>query len=481
VRLGLLLFAAFVAILLVSFSYPASLIAARLRMVYLESAEEPLADTANILAELAGEALERGDFQPDALYDTAGRVASRALSAQIYEVLKERVDLDVYITDESGKVLFDSRGKDSIGADFSRWRDVSLTLAGRYGARVGGFSSGDNSDSSLPRVLYVAAPIMLHGVVAGSLTVAKPTSSVSRFLQSVRPRLIMLGLFAIGCATTLAFVMSLWLTEQLRRLIRYADDVREGRRVPFPKLARTELLQMGLAFERMRVTLAGQAYIEQYVRALTHEIKSPISAIRGAAEILETPSLEPAQRARFLGNIQHESLRIQDLVDRMLELSELEVRRALPERVSVALGPVVRTIVESLQPMLTPKQLRVALELEADASVRGDGFLLHMALSNLIKNAVEFSPHGGCVRVRCRREDAVISIEVEDEGPGVPDFARERIFERFYSLARPDTGRKSTGLGLNFVKEIAALHHGEVRVNNREPRGLCARLTLPAG
>jgi two-component system sensor histidine kinase CreC len=478
VRLGLLLFAAFIAILVVSFAYPASLIAARLRIVYLESAEEPLADTANILAALAGEALERGDFEPDVLYGTASRVASRELSAQIYEVLKERVDLDVYITDKNGKVLFDSRGKGSIGADFSRWRDVSLTLEGRYGARVGGGSGGD---PSLPRVLYVAAPIVVHGAIAGSLTVAKPTTSVSRFLQSVRPRLVMLGLVAIGCATSLAFVMSLWLTEQLRRLIRYADDVRQGRRVPFPKLARTELLQMGLAFERMRVALAGQAYIEQYVRALTHEIKSPISAIRGAAEILETPALEPAQRARFLGNIQHESLRIQDLVDRMLELSELEVRRALPERASVALGPVVRTILEALQPMLAQKQLRITLELEADVGVRGDAFLLHMALSNLIKNAVEFSPHGGCVRVRCRREAELVSVEIEDEGPGIPDFAKQRVFERFYSLARPDTGKKSTGLGLNFVKEIAALHHGEVHVENREEHGLRARLTLPVG
>jgi two-component system sensor histidine kinase CreC len=237
---------------------------------------------------------------------------------------------------------------------------------------------------------------------------------------------------------------------------------------------------MGLAFERMRVALAGQAYIEQYVRALTHEIKSPISAIRGAAEILETPALEPAQRARFLGNIQHESLRIQDLVDRMLELSELEVRRALPERTDVALGAVVRTILEALQPMLAQKQLRVSLELEAEVAVRGDPFLLHMALSNVIKNAVEFSPSGGCVRVRCRRQGDVVGVEIEDEGPGIPEFAKERIFERFYSLARPDTGKKSTGLGLNFVKEIAALHHGEVQVENREGRGLRARLTLPA-
>jgi two-component system sensor histidine kinase CreC len=73
-----------------------------------------------------------------------------------------------------------------------------------------------------------------------------------------------------------------------------------------------------------------------------------------------------------------------------------------------------------------------------------------------------------------------VQVSVEDEGPGVPEFAKERIFERFYSLARPDTGRKSTGLGLNFVKEIAALHYGRVQLDNRAERGLCAKLALPA-
>src|SRR5689334_8163354 len=107
----MLLFSAFVAILLVCFSYPVALITERLRIVYLEGAEEPLVDTANILAEIAGQALARGAFDVDALYDSAGRLAAREVSARIYDVLKERVDLSVYITDVRGKVLFDSSGR----------------------------------------------------------------------------------------------------------------------------------------------------------------------------------------------------------------------------------------------------------------------------------------------------------------------------------------------------------------------------------
>ena len=105
--------------------------------------------------------------------------------------------------------------------------------------------------------------------------------------------------------------------------------------------------------------------------------------------------------------------------------------------------------------------------------------LLHLALSNLIKNAIEFSPIRASLNVSCDCTSAQVRVSIEDEGPGIPEFARERVFERFYSLARPDTGKKSTGLGLNLVREIALLHGGAVALQNREERGLCAQLLLP--
>src|SRR6185503_956572 len=156
--------------------------------------------------------------------------------------------------------------------------------------------------------------------------------------------------------------------------------------------ARTELKTMGIAFEKMREALAGRAYVEQYVEALTHEIKSPISAIRGAAEILEDPSISPEQRARFLSNIQSETRRIQELVDRMLRLTELEARRTLASRNPVALGTVVRTIVEELEPVLLKRGLVVETRVPEDITVPGDSLLLHLAVSNLVQNAIDFSP-----------------------------------------------------------------------------------------
>jgi two-component system, OmpR family, sensor histidine kinase CreC len=475
VKLGAGLFCAYLAVFALCFAYPVVYLAKSLRVAYLESAEEPLVDMANVLAAFVSGLSDDGVLDTERLYEIFSETYQRKVSARIYATLKDRVDVRVYITDAAGIVVFDSETRDTVGDDYSEWRDVRLTLAGSYGARVQ--SSPEHPDA--PLVLYVAAPVVVDGQIAGVLTVAKPTTSINAFLQTARPRFFQIVGLSAGAAVLLSLGVSLWLGQQVRRLTRYADDVRQGRRVAFPRLASTELLTMGVAFEKMRETLAGQAYIERYVQALTHELKSPISAIRGAAEILEDEHLSHEKRGRFLRNVQHETHRIQDLVDRMLKLSALEARSALPDLEPLALAPIVRGILESQEPVALRKKLRVESSVGDDARVRGDAFLIHLALSNLVQNAVDFSSEGGAIKVSARRDGGWIELAVEDQGPGIPTFATSRVFEKFFSLPRPDTGRKSTGLGLCFVHEVAALHHGHVRIENLPQGGLLAGLSLP--
>lgn len=475
-KLGAGLFLAYLVILALCFSYPLMRIGSRMRTAYLESAEEPLVDMANILAAYVGRETEQKNFNADELYRIFEDAYGRKIGAQIYEMRKDTVDLGVYVTDAKGVVLFDSASRETIGKDFSMWRDVRRTLDGEYGARVRRDPKAPNATAAL----FVAAPIRVSGRIAGVLTVVKPTTNIAAFVNVALPRIFRIGAVSIAAAIVLALGMSMWVTQQVGRLTRYANDVREGRRVPFPKLAPTELRTMGVAFEKMREALAGHAYVEQYVEALTHEIKSPISAIRGAAEILEGPSVSPEQRSRFLSNIQNETRRIQELVDRMLTLTVLEARRTLASRNPVALGAVVRTIVEELEPVLLKRQLAVDVQISEDMVVLGDLLLLHLAVSNLVQNAIDFSPADGRIAIICTRLGDNIELCIEDEGPGIPEFALPRVFEKFFSLERPATGRKSTGLGLNFVNEVAALHGGSAAVNNLPDRGLRARLTLPA-
>ena len=475
-RLGAVLFLAHVLILALCFSYPLEQVGKRLRTAYLESAEEPLVDTANLMAAFVGQQIEEGNFSAEELYRVFEEARGRKVAARIYEMRKDSVDLSVYITDAKGIVLFDSDNRETIGEDFSLWRDVKLTLEGEYGARV----RREPNNPDAPAALFVAAPIRVAGKIAGVLTVIKPTTNIAAFVSAAMPRIFRIGAISLAAAIILGLGMSMWVTRQVGRLTRYANNVREGRRVPFPKLARTELKTMGIAFEKMREALDGRAYVEQYVEALTHEIKSPISAIRGAAEIMEDSSITTEQRIRFLSNIQSETHRIQGLVDRMLKLTELEGRRELGSRVPVALAAIVRTILDGAAPALAKKGLRVDSDVAETITVAGDPLLLDLAVSNLVQNAIDFSPRNGRIAVTCKRDGARIELCIDDEGPGIPEFARSRVFEKFFSLERPETGKKSTGLGLNFAKEVAALHGGSVDINNLPERGLRARLVLPA-
>ena len=480
-RLGTRLFLAYLAIFALCLAAPVVELASRMRKAYVESAEEPLVDTANILAAFVGEQISQGPLDSEKLSRIFQEVRDRRLSAQLYEMRKDKVDLSIYITDDQGMVVFDSDDPTNVGKDFSQWHDVYHTLRGEYGARI----RRDPDDPQGASALFVAAPILIGDKIdkkiGGVLTVTKPTTNIAAFVHAARPHVFKTGALALVVALVLALAVSFMVTQQVNRLTRYADDVRQGRRVSFPRLARTELLTMGRAFEKMREALAGHAYVEQYVQTLTHEIKSPISAIRGAAEILETPGLPDEQRAKFLANIQNETRRIQDLIDRMLKLTQLEAQDALERPALTPLAPLMRTIIEAVEPVLHQKRLAVELTADDAVTVPGDTFLLHLALSNLLQNAIEFSPVEGRIAIQATTTTGGrVEVNIDDQGPGLPAFAEGRVFEKFFSLERPDTGQKSTGLGLNFVKEVAVLHGGAITLENLPGRGLRARLSLPA-
>ena len=468
------IFLAYLLISIVCFSYPVSHFIKDLRMFILEGMEDPLADQATILAEFIGKQMEQERFDPETLYKTFDDVTSRLLHAKIYSFHKTRVDSRVYITDTSGRIIFDSADRKNIGADYSRWKDVSRTLKGEYGTRTTRANPADPNSS----VLYVAAPVMVRGTIAGVLTVAKPTTNVNAFLSKEKPRMLNQWYFAAALAIVLSFIVSLWLTHPIKRLTRYANDVRDGKRVELPPMGRSELRDMGLALENMREALEGKRYVEQYIHTLTHEIKSPLSAIRGAAELMDE-QMPDEKRARFLSNIRTEAGRIQNLVDRMLELSELESKKTLRNVEPVSVNALVKTVLESKEPMLSRKGLVVAFESDDDLQVQGDPFLLHQALSNIIQNAIDFSPVDGRVEISAGVDDGKLLLTVDDEGPGIPEVCADKVFDRFFSLHRPDTGKKSTGLGLNFVKEVATLHNGEIRLENLPGKGLRAALSLP--
>jgi two-component system sensor histidine kinase CreC len=225
----------------------------------------------------------------------------------------------------------------------------------------------------------------------------------------------------------------------------------------------------------MRDALEDRNYVASYVQTLSHEMKAPVAAIRGAAELLEE-DLPAERRARFLANLRSEAARLQNLIEQLLALSSLENRKRLETPQPVDLSLVATRVVEEF------KGRGATVRLEAQpAIVSGDEFLLETALRNLVQNAIDFSPTGAEIQVEIRTVGGRVIACVRDRGTGLPDYAVQRVFERFYSLPRPGTGRKSSGLGLCFVREAAVLHGGETSLRNRaDGPGAEAALDLPA-
>ncbi|AZD04915.1 two-component system sensor histidine kinase CreC [Pseudomonas chlororaphis] len=438
-----------------------------------QSTEETLVDTANLLAEILRDDFKAGTLSENRWPQLLKAYGERQPAATIWGLPKNQVNHRIYVTDAQGKVVLDSSGL-AVGQDYSRWNDVYLTLRGQYGAR----SSRSVADDPNSSVMHVGAPIRDNGRIIGVVTVAKPNSSLQPYVDRTERRLLWYGAGLIGLGLLFGALLSWWLSAALRRLTGYAQAVSEGRRAELPHYRGGELEQLATAVEDMRTQLEGKAYVERYVHTLTHELKSPLAAIRGAAELLQS-EMPDEQRARFVSNIDSESARMQHLIERLLNLALVEQRHGLEEREAVPLADLANQVLDSQKARIEGKGLQVEQRIDPGLKLSGEAFLLRQALGNLLENALDFTPAGGVLRLSASRVGDQLRLSLFNQAEPIPDYALARLTERFYSLPRPDSGRKSTGLGLNFVEEVVQLHGGQMRIGNVEG-GVEVTLQFPA-
>lgn len=446
------------------------------RLHYFITMEESLVDTSVILAEMVGRQVSENEIRMDVAFGTAlSDAGKRELSARIYNHTKTKMNLRVLVVNRNEQVIYDSGGKMTEG-DSYQWRDTQLALKGEYGARSSYEIKGD-LDSFY---FYIAAPIIVDEEIVGAVTVGKPVSSIAPFMQQAKIRLVVSCLVAFAAILLLLIPVSLWIIQPVRALTNYARTIRDGRAVKRPELGHGgEMSELANAFEEMRDALEGKQYVEEYVQSLTHEMKSPLAAIRGAAELLDEEMSEE-QRRRFRDNIRSESERMQGLVDRMLSLAALEKRKELMHTEAIDVGELLNDVIDSLMPVAEARHIAIRQTVPEDTALCGEYFLLRQALANLLRNAIDFSPEGSAIDLQVKGEGDTVLIEVLDAGSGIPEYALGRIFERFYSLPRPDSGKKGSGLGLNFVREIAKLHSGDIHITSRPEGGVCATLVIPS-
>ena len=442
--------------------------------------EDSLIDAAFAYAQLAEPDMKNGTIATGGFAQAMTAYQKARPGAVLWGFPKDQVDTRITIVNAQGAVVFDTRGE-AVGQDFSRWNDVVRTLRGEYGAR----SSVEDPKDPDSTVMHVAAPIRDGDRIIGALTVSRPNNKLEPYIERSRQRILLGSWVLLGFTLLMGLLFSWWLASSLSRLKGYANAVAGGERAELPRMGRlsgkTEFNDLAQAVERMRLKLEDKAYVERYVHTLTHELKSPLAAIRGASELLQEP-MEETDRQRFARNIERQTERLQQLIDKLLRLADVEQMRELHDVEQVDLAALTRDLLRASEPRLQLKNIRVVDALgAASAEVRGNRFLIAQALQNLIDNAVDFSPEGGALTLALSRGTKGVEWSVRDEGPGIPDYARDRIFERFYSLPRGEGLEKSSGLGLCFVNEVSALHGGSLQVDSVDGSSGClARWRLPA-
>jgi two-component system, OmpR family, sensor histidine kinase ChvG len=329
------------------------------------------------------------------------------------------------------------------------------------------------------QIVSVATPIHSRGVVQGALLLSTRPGAIDAVLAEERNIFIGLALTALAATLFASVVLYRTIAGPMRRLSEAAENVSHsiGARADLPTLAgrSDEVGQMGTAFRTMTESLFRRIEAsERFAREVAHELKNPLTAARSTAEALAYAKTEE-MREELVRQIQGELARLNKLITDVSSVSRLDAELAYGEKEHVDMREVLRAVIGVFQDRFSTDTRAIVLAVQEEPHnssafvVMGHDARLGRVLTNLLDNALSFSPEGGTVTVSARRDRGVVEIVVDDEGPGIPPDNLEHIFERFYS-DRPQSDTtlgKNSGLGLSISRDIVNAYGGRLEVSNR--------------
>ncbi len=353
-----------------------------------------------------------------------------------------------------GLTIHDTEGKYYKGENRSADRDVRKAMAGQYGARW------ERDAYRRVVILFATVPVIKNGQVTKLVCVIKTTSDVRKSVVRSLKDLVLPAALALLLASVVSFALSSYLTGILQNLATRAGRVAAGESgVQLETWSKSELGGLSRALEKMRLRLEGKKYVEEMALTLSHEIKTPISAIRGAAEILEQTE-DPAVKQKFLGNIFAEAGRLAAIVENFLALSRIE---------NAPLDPTSKASISEVATSVAAAFAARAGDIRWEASISKlpvtvpmPGDQLQRMMEAILENAFQFTPPGKRVIFTTGPD----YFSVQDEGPGIPLELQEKIFDRFFTTVNPLTKRRGTGLGLAIVRSLAERYGAVVEIES---------------
>lgn len=430
--------------------------------------------------------------------DEGWLASSLPLDAWYHE--KTHSSFRLYITDKKGIVIYDSLPKKATkeqveknaeGEDYSKWNDVNLTLQGKYGARTTRTDPEDATSS----IMYVAQPIYSsgdHNRIIGVVSVGKPTATVLPYLNATRQQMLTASLIISIVTLLMAGLIAWWLRQSTLLVTRYTQSLAQDTKKPYFYLGK-ELNELSDTIETMKHRLENRAYVTDYVHTLTHELKSPLTAIRASGELLEETDLDSEDRLMLSQTITEQSIKLQSLIDRLLLLAKIEQPTFKLAIQSINIDDLIKTLIAGCEMQRQNQHILIDYDCQIidpnQQRILADEFWITQALQNVLDNALYFANSKVVIQLTAHTFEKAdyLQLSVINDGDSIPDYALAKVFDRYFSLshqyhrplpasespshlaANQTQGKKGTGLGLTLVKQVIERHGGMVTIQNLQP------------
>ena len=406
--------------------------------------------------------------------------ATRAYLNRMAEKVNREFGAYIAVMDRGGNVMTNSQTAYNEDPEFMEsLNGEEITQA--FQRILAGETIRLRSESGQAPTFTVGVPFMMGNTVTGAVFIRTKAQQIEGGLSGILGRIALLAAGVLVLSGVAVFVFVKRRLKPLKQLEAAAATIAEGDfsvQVDERKGDR-ELRELSGAFNTMTRKLQGvETGRREFVANVSHELRSPITSIKGFAEGMADGVIPAEEQPKYLRLVADESKRLSGLIDDLLALSRLERDDAKPEMTVFDVNEMLRRAVIRRMNDLEEKKIDVSCDFEEDSCpVRADSDRIEQVVINLLDNAIKFTPEGGKISLESGTEDGLVRITVRDNGSGVAPEDREKIFDRFYTADRAHTAGKGTGLGLSICKRIMEMHGQSIRLLETE-EGAAFRFTL---
>ena len=381
----------------------------------------------------------------------------------------------ILVTDAAGRILYDTRETDGAVGRYGLYTEIVQALRG-YDAFYADFTDGAFRSRA-------ASPVIYRSQTIGAVYAYEYDVEQATLLLTLQKNLLRISAAVAGFVVLLSLLLSRMLTRRFGVLLEAIRRVREGAYSYHAEIGgRDEISEIAEEFnslsDRLQTTEEAR---RRFVSDASHELKTPLAGIRLLSDsILQTEDIDAATVREFVGDIVQETDRLTRITENLLRLTRLDSGIVEPAQ-SVAVEPVIERVVRMLRLVADEKRVELTYLVEREQSVRAGVDDLHQIIYNLTENAIKYNRPGGFVRVTLGGTEDECVLCVEDNGIGIPEEDRPRVFDRFYRVDKMRSrAAGGTGLGLSIVADTVRRRGGSIAVSARAGGGTCFTVRLPA-